>query len=71
MTVQSREATITIECTDRELIRAMVFRSVRAVLSRYQETYVLHSLTIYHDRDKPYTARLTWQTDPDRTKAGT
>lgn len=61
----SHEATVTIECEDITLRRTMFASVVRSVADHFGLAYVLGSMTIYHDRDHPYTARLTWRTRTD------
>lgn len=61
MATTSHEATITIDCEDITLKRNMFESAVRSIADHYGRAYVLGTMTIYHERDKPYTARLTWQ----------
>lgn len=62
----SHTATITIEGVDRDIVQDTVFVLTRRLDERYQAVMVPGSFVIYHDRDQPYTCRITWQTQsPD------
>jgi hypothetical protein len=63
MSVQSHEITLTVDGADDRLKRSIVAYALMSVEERYRAFLVPKSLTIYHDRDQPYTARITWQTE--------